>query len=54
MNSGNMFGHKGLVVVSLAFWVIVTFDSTLSMRLVLKSSFESYLANSSKKNKNKF
>ena len=39
-----LFGHKGLVVILLAFWITFAFDSSWSILLGLKSSFESYLA----------
>ena len=42
INSGFLFGHKMLVVISLVFWVTFVFDSNLSMHFGLKSSFESY------------
>ena len=40
-----MFGHKELPVISQIFWVTFAFDSSLSIFLQSKSSFESYLVN---------
>ena len=41
-----MFSHKGLAIISQGFWVTFAFDSSLSILMQSKSSFESYLANS--------
>ena len=40
-----LFGHKGLTIISQAFYISFAFDSSLSIILYLKSSFELYLVN---------
>ena len=45
MSSVFLFGHKGLAVISQGFWVTFAFDSSLSILLQSKSSYESYLVN---------
>ena len=40
-----LFGHKRLAVILQDFWVTFAFDSSSTILLQSKSSFESYLAN---------
>ena len=46
MSFGFLFDHKELTVISQGFYVSFAIDSSLTIVLHLKSSFESYLANS--------